>query len=189
MMTDDPEIERLAERWGAPFHDEMILEASPEFFNPWGGGWQHRRGEVLFVLPRSGGLLLHRKADYPRTAWRFPTGGIDDGERIEAALWRELDEEIGLPLTVQRYLALIRYEVRLGAQRYRFATHCFLMAHSAEPLRGSDPAECFDSRVVSLDALPEAALALESLDPPWHEWGLFRARAHRLVSKLGWACV
>ena len=31
-----------------------------------------------------------------KPAWQFPQGGIDEGEDIETALMRELNEEIGL---------------------------------------------------------------------------------------------
>ena len=44
-----------------------------------------RRPEELFLGGRVGGR-----------GWQFPQGGVNRGERVEEALFRELKEEIGL---------------------------------------------------------------------------------------------
>ncbi|TMV66664.1 NUDIX domain-containing protein [Thioclava sp. BHET1] len=57
----------------------------PEIVN----GLLLRRGEIL---------LAHRseaRSNYPDT-WSFPGGHVEDGETLEAALVRELAEEIGV---------------------------------------------------------------------------------------------
>ena len=40
-------------------------------------------------------VLVARRIDMPSEAWQMPQGGIDDGESIEEAAYRELREEIG----------------------------------------------------------------------------------------------
>lgn len=47
-------------------------------------------------------------------AWQFPQGGIQEGEKPEEALYRELNEEIGLHPTDVRVMACTR-----GWLRYR----------------------------------------------------------------------
>ena len=53
------------------------------------------RPNVGAVLRRDDGLLLMCERLSPRGVWQFPQGGIDAGESIEQALWRELGEELG----------------------------------------------------------------------------------------------
>lgn len=50
-------------------------------------------GAMLF--DRRGHIFLARRTDLPGEVWQCPQGGIDDGETPEAAVMRELGEEIG----------------------------------------------------------------------------------------------
>ncbi len=61
------------------------------------------RGQVLWAR-RIGG----------QDAWQFPQGGINDGESTEEALYRELEEEVGLKSESVDVLASTR-----GWLRYR----------------------------------------------------------------------
>ena len=55
------------------------------------------RPNVGIVLARpDGSVWLGRRADTPGPRnWQFPQGGVDDGEMLEAAARRELEEETG----------------------------------------------------------------------------------------------
>lgn len=53
------------------------------------------RANVGIILSNTDGRLLWAKR-IGQNAWQFPQGGIRDGESVEAALFRELEEEIGL---------------------------------------------------------------------------------------------
>ncbi len=55
------------------------------------------RPNVGIVLARHDGKVwLGRRADTPGPRnWQFPQGGVDEGESLEAAARRELDEETG----------------------------------------------------------------------------------------------
>ena len=49
----------------------------------------------LCVTNDKGKILVGERLDRPG-AWQMPQGGIDPGESVEEAAWRELAEEVGL---------------------------------------------------------------------------------------------
>jgi 8-oxo-dGTP pyrophosphatase MutT (NUDIX family) len=181
-FLDEAEINALAARYGVPETVRVQIDVGTEFWRPWENKWPWRRGEVMFLLPRPGGLLLHRKATYPADAWRLLTGGIELDESVAEALEREPVEEVGLLLPVEQYVGIVGYDVICEGRHFPFATHVFLMGFSDAPLHPSHDEEIADTRVVPPATLPAVARALESLQSNrWRDWGRFRAIAHRKV--------
>ena len=184
-LPDDSEIEALAQQYGVPqrYHADLAVDSG--FWAPWEGKWESRRGEVMFLLPRPGGLLLHRKKHYPNNGWRLLTGGIDLEERVGDALVREVMEEVGLTLPVRHYVGIIDYTLTDDSGKtYTFVTHIFLMGYSDEPLQPSHDDEISAVRTVSLRGLLATADDLDTItDPDWRSWGAFRAVAHRRVAE------
>jgi putative (di)nucleoside polyphosphate hydrolase len=57
----------------------------------------YRPNVGIIVANDKGQVLWARRVG--QQAWQFPQGGINEGESMEAALYRELKEEIGLSET------------------------------------------------------------------------------------------
>ncbi|MDD2943616.1 MAG: RNA pyrophosphohydrolase [bacterium] len=55
---------------------------------------RYRKNVAAFIINNNGEILTCERCDYPG-CWQLPQGGIDEGESVEDALWRELMEEIG----------------------------------------------------------------------------------------------
>ena len=56
---------------------------------------QYRPNVAALMVKADGSLLICERAGVPG-AWQFPQGGVDAGESMEQALFREVREEIGI---------------------------------------------------------------------------------------------
>jgi putative (di)nucleoside polyphosphate hydrolase len=77
------------------------------------GKWRYRPN-VAAILERPKGVILVAKRYGVEDAWQFPQGGVDEGEKIEEGLYREVEEELGVGPALYEIL-----ETRSG-YRYRF---------------------------------------------------------------------
>ena len=128
----------------------------------------------MAILRRSGRFLLQTKQNYPGSVMRLPSGGIQRGEKVEAALLREIWEETNLEVRVERFVARIGYQA--GSARSRFFTHLFLVREVSGVLQSNDPSELIsDWREILPDELPVYAEKLRRMTPSWRSWGVFRA--------------
>jgi putative (di)nucleoside polyphosphate hydrolase len=62
-----------------------------------------RAGVGAVITNARGQVLIGERRDH-RGSWQFPQGGIEDGERPDDAVYREIDEETGI---ARKYLQLI----------------------------------------------------------------------------------
>lgn len=72
------------------------------------------RPNVAAILQREDGRIFVAERINIKGAWQFPQGGIDEGEDAETALFRELEEEIGVK---RAQLDIVRSQ---GGYRYAF---------------------------------------------------------------------
>lgn len=70
------------------------------------------RPNVGIVLTNSAGQILWARRVGGQDAWQFPQGGIQANESAEAALYRELQEEVGLEPSDVEILACTRHWLR-----------------------------------------------------------------------------
>lgn len=147
----------------------------------------------MVVRRPNGQLITAKKAFYPEGCNRLLTGGINHGERVLDALLRETQEETGLEVVVQRFLAAVAYYLPGQQKQPVFYTFAFLLDDIGGELGCLDEHERLEYfREITPDELSERAEFLAHLahsyspdlglgDSDWAEWGKFRAVIHRLV--------
>ncbi|MFN2459172.1 MAG: NUDIX hydrolase [Candidatus Velthaea sp.] len=122
---------------------------------------QHAAGVAVAVV-RGGRVLLGRRiAAYGGGRLQLPGGKPNDGEPLEAAALRELEEETGLRAEQAREVAVQVDDFPEVGKRY--TTHFFLVADASGTLQNREPEKCEDWRWYPLDALPDDLFAI---DPP-----------------------
>jgi hypothetical protein len=124
---------------------------------------------MMVLITRGRQLLLASNVSFPEGRYSALAGFLEAGESVEAALHREVAEEVSLKVHDLRYF---------GSQSWPFP-HALMLAFTAEWLAGDisvDPAELRDARWFDPDALPDLPPANVSISR-----ALVEATARRLV--------
>jgi hydrolase, NUDIX family len=103
---------------------------------------------MMVLITRGQQLLLASNVSFPEGRYSALAGFLEAGESVEAALHREVAEEVGLQVHDLRYF---------GSQSWPFP-HALMLAFTAEWLAGDisvDPTELRDARWFDPDALPD----------------------------------
>ena len=115
------------------------------------------RGPALTVdgvLVEDGSVLLVRRRNPPFAGrYALPGGFVDYGETVEAAAAREVQEETGLAVAVERLIGV--YSDPKRDPRGHTVSVAFLVRHRCGTLAGADDAD--EARFFPLDALPALA--------------------------------
>ncbi|WP_454883658.1 RNA pyrophosphohydrolase [Sphingomonas oryzagri] len=57
----------------------------------------YRPAAGIMLINSEGKVFVGRRIDTTLEAWQMPQGGVDPGEDVEEAAFRELEEETGIP--------------------------------------------------------------------------------------------
>lgn len=119
-----------------------------------------RRGRELLLTQRPPGGPLGG-------LWEFPGGKIEEGERPEQALVREVREELGVEAEAAETLSVETYryphglEVELHFIRCTLGSHAFTPSAAVQSVRWSDPRYVAPEDVLAADREFLARLATE----------------------------
>ncbi len=178
------EVEQLAQRYGRPVYRQCDIQADAYIRSHRWRAEPDRRGEVVFAIRQPNGrILLHTKRSYRQPIYRLPTGGIRPDEAVEAALYREVDEETGQEVVVERFLGILDCCFHYNGSQVRFPSYVFYLRSLTSQLESRD-GEVLHFRTVSLPRLRWVAAGLRSLNGDRRSWGQWRALAHDLVYQL-----
>ena len=114
-----------------------------------------RKLVVAALIRRDGRILMsRRRADQPMPLlWEFPGGKIEAGEAPEAALAREVREELGCELRVVRIHEVV-FHAYADFDLYMLVYACELAAGTPAPLQVAEVAWVEAARLPELELLP-----------------------------------
>lgn len=94
----------------------------------------YRTEVVAAVIERDGRVLVcqRKRSDSHPLKWEFPGGKVEPGESPEAALQRELEEELAIQARIGPQIA--RYEYSYGERPPLLLMFYRVMAFSGEPV-------------------------------------------------------
>jgi len=118
------------------------------------------RSNVGIVIANDAGRLLWARRVGGRDSWQFPQGGIQEGEKPEDALFRELHEEVGLDETNVEVIGATR-----GWLRYRLPKR--YQRKGQQPLCVGQKQKWFLLRLLAGD---EAVSLSHNEKPEFDEW-------------------
>lgn len=117
------------------------------------------RVRVATILPQGDSLLLvrHRKGD--KSYWMLPGGGLDYGETFEACAIREIKEETGLDISIERMLYLSEAICPRGT---RHVVNVYMLGR----IEGGTLAIPADDVIDAVEFVPLSELTAITLYPP-----------------------
>ena len=88
--------------------------------------------EVVAAIIRKGDKIFATQRGYGdwKDWWEFPGGKMEPGETPEAALVREIREELDAAIRIDRYLTTIDWDY----PQFHLTMHCYLCSLSGEAL-------------------------------------------------------
>lgn len=181
-MIHEEELEELATRFGEPTRHSHRIEADEYIYSYRWSKDSDRRAEVVFAIEDlDQGIWVHTKPHYPVHIFRLPSGGVHWDEPVEEALMREVAEETGLLVNVERFVAVMEYEFYCGESTVRFVSYIFhLRSPGGTPIfQEGEPISAFYA--VQPARLAKIAEDLRALGGDRRGWGQWRAVAHDVV--------
>ena len=188
--TYNPDIKAALSHQFGPFdeHHMRVHATTPgllRMLEKMASSQNPRRGEVVMVIPNDAGhIWLHAKQQYPTGVYRLMTGGLHLEESPVAALRREVAEETGFLVTIQRCLGVMTYEISgNGYPTQPFVSFIFLTSPASGEPQPTDPAEAIIGfKAVVPAQLDQVTRQLRSITGEYKDWGIFRAAAHKIAA-------
>lgn len=181
-QIDQAELLALASKYGQPIRRSYFIQMDHYMLAYRGRKDSDRRGEVVFAIRQPNGeILLHTKHRYETPIYRLPTGGICRDESVESALFREIAEETGQEVKLQRFLGVLDCHFVSESLNIPFTSYVFYLDSLSAELRPTDTLEIADYRTVTTVELKSVANSLRNLNHERVCWGYWRSLAHNLV--------
>ncbi len=123
-----------------------------------------KRIEVVAAVIRDGNRILATQRGYGpfKDMWEFPGGKMESGETEEIALVREIKEEMGAMVSVDRHIKTVEYDY----PDFHLVLHCYLcrVVSGDLILKEHEAAKWLDvSMLGDVDWLPADLLLLDDL--------------------------
>jgi len=131
-----------------------------------------RRGCGAAIIAESKILLVKRRRSPEASHWGLPGGKVEPGERVEDAIIREIAEELGIAIRLDRWLCTVDHPDDDTGQRWVAEVHAASIVAGAP--RICEPHALAAVDWFAMDRLPAPLTAatvqtIAALGGPWEE--------------------
>ncbi|MFW9808484.1 MAG: NUDIX hydrolase [Candidatus Thorarchaeota archaeon] len=133
-----------------------------------------RLHDITCFIRQDDGYVVIQKPQYARTGiYRAPSGGANTGEALQDAALREMYEETGLTIKLERFILDLHLDVICRDRKIPWRSLVFLASPTGGEMNPVDTREIFDVKVMTKDQL------LGTVNQLMEEsgWGGFKYRA------------
>ncbi len=172
---DSAEIELLIEKYGRP----RVLHFAADFLDfecdlVKRSAAKGRHHDITCFIQSNGKFVVIQKHDYADTGiYRAPSGGAHPGESIEEAAIREMHEETGLSIELNRFVLDVHLDVRCSDGTIPWRSLVFLATALDGEMKELDTREIYSVRLMGRDELLTTVNRLME----GSGWGGFKYRA------------
>jgi ADP-ribose pyrophosphatase YjhB (NUDIX family) len=154
MYLSAEDISRMEQRYGVPAVERMSFEMGErEWANLRGSQAHGRAHDVTLFVFHKGRLAVIAKHNYPPGLYRAPSGGVLPGESMAEGIAREMMEETGLAIRLQRYVLRVHVDFTRRTEKIAWTTHVFTGERVAGRIRPRDTQEIREARWADLGEL------------------------------------
>jgi 8-oxo-dGTP pyrophosphatase MutT (NUDIX family) len=180
MFLKAEEILRMERLYGTPDEERIAVEMGER---EWAllrrTQTRGRAHDVTLYVLQGDSLAVIAKHSYPAGVYRAPSGGVMPEESMEEGIAREVSEELGITVSLQRYLLREMVDFLHGGETVLWTTHVFTARPLTTELAPTDHKEIREARWASLQEVSGPIAAALAVSP---SAGLrYRGYLHRRV--------
>jgi ADP-ribose pyrophosphatase YjhB (NUDIX family) len=182
MFVTDDMIESMAARYGQPHLREFRFDVTAaELARIRSSQKEERNHDVTLYIRKGEQLVVIAKHMYPPDLYRAPSGGLKPGESFETGIAREMTEETGCEIELERFFLQTAVDFRNGSDSLFWRSFLFLASYKSGDFKYTDHDEIRAVRLVDWSEFESFGRIMRSTDIG----GLhYRAALHETVVEL-----
>lgn len=175
-------VDAMAARYGVPERATFSFPVKDDEFSFIRSTQKNeRRHDVTLYIHRDDEIIVIAKHHYPPGMYRAPSGGLHPGESFECGIAREVMEETGTQIELERFLLESHVTFTRGADEIPWTSYVFQARYQAGDFEFTDRREIREVRTAKLAEFAAFARIMRTLEVG----GLhYRAALHERVEPL-----
>ena len=182
MYVSQNMINEMADRYGDPKRAEFSFPVSGHeyAFIRSTQKYQREHDATVYII-KDGEVVVIAKHHYPPGMYRAPSGGLHPGESFEEGIAREVLEETGTEITLERFLLVSNVTFTNSSGEIPWRSFVFQARYAKGEFQFTDTREIREVRLARLSEFDTFGRIMRSLDVG----GLhYRAALHEAVAPL-----
>jgi ADP-ribose pyrophosphatase YjhB (NUDIX family) len=182
MFVTDDQISAMVQQYGVPEERTFGIAVTEKEFNRIKSSQTDGRNhDVTAYIQKDDQVIVIAKHIYPPDLYRAPSGGLKPGEDFHDGLFREVREETGCEITIDRFVMRTAVSFIHGNEMIYWRSFIFLCSYVSGDFQFTDKDEIREVRLAGWDEFDEFGRIMRQTDLG----GLhYRAVMHEELEKL-----